>query len=143
MEKLEMIGFVPNESAGTKIPLFTMSVSAGTPVPVDSSIEKEADLNELLIKHPAATFFVRISGIDLDKAGIRDGDILIVDSEIQPHNGRLVICSLNDELTLKTFREIEGEVYLESPSGHFLPVDAEELYDMKIMGTVISVIHSL
>jgi DNA polymerase V len=52
-----------------RMPLYSSSVAAGFPSPAESDKEAELDLNELLIKHPAATFFVRVSGSSMVKAG--------------------------------------------------------------------------
>lgn len=65
-------------------PLFLSPVSAGFPSPAEDYIEKNLDLNELLVKHPAATFFVRVSGHSMMGANIHDQDILIVDRSIEP-----------------------------------------------------------
>jgi DNA polymerase V len=45
------------------LPLFLVHISAGFPSPADEFIEGRLDLNRHLIKHPAATFFVRVTGI--------------------------------------------------------------------------------
>jgi SOS-response transcriptional repressor LexA len=44
------------------LPLFSGKVAAGFPSPADDFVEKSLDLNELMVKHPAATFFVRAEG---------------------------------------------------------------------------------
>ena len=74
---------------------------AGVPMAVEDTVEKEIDLNELLIKKPADTFFVKVSGLSMIKAGIQHGDILIVDRSIEPIHNKIVIASLNGELTVK------------------------------------------
>ena len=63
-----------------KLPLYTSAVQAGFPSPADDYIEEKLDLNKHLIKHPSATFFVKVTGDSMIKAGIHSGDILIVDS---------------------------------------------------------------
>ena len=40
------------------LPLFSGKVAAGFPSPTDDYVEKNLDLNELLVQKPAATFFV-------------------------------------------------------------------------------------
>ncbi len=69
------------------LPLFLESVQAGFPSPAEDHIEKTLDLNEFLIRHPQATFFVRVRGKSISGAGISDGDILIVDRSIEPLHG--------------------------------------------------------
>src|SRR5208283_3271949 len=64
------------------LPLFTSKVAAGFPSPADDYIEKNLDLNELLVQKPAATFFVRAQGESMLGAGIHPNDILVVDRSI-------------------------------------------------------------
>lgn len=60
----------------TRLPLYSCPVSAGFPSPADDYLEGQLDLNQYLIKHPVATFFVRVSGDSMIKAGIHPGDLL-------------------------------------------------------------------
>ena len=53
------------------IPLASFSVSAGFPSPADDYLEGTLDLNEYFIRHPAATFYVRVSGDSMRGAGIQ------------------------------------------------------------------------
>ena len=93
---------LPAKSPKTiNIPLFSGKVAAGFPSPADDHIEKTLDLNDLLIQTPAATFFVRAEGESMLGAGIHPNDILVVDRSIDPTVGKIVICALNDELTVK------------------------------------------
>ena len=73
------------------IPLFHERVSAGFPSPAQDFIEKTLDINELCVKRPAATFFVRVSGDSMTDAGIFPGDILVVDRSLQARHGDIVI----------------------------------------------------
>ena len=59
-----------------KIPLYSNKVAAGFPSPADDYIEDKLDLNQHLIKHQAATFFVRANGDSMIDCGIFDGDIM-------------------------------------------------------------------
>ncbi|WP_228024326.1 MULTISPECIES: S24 family peptidase [Synechocystis] len=61
------------------LPLYACPVSAGFPSPAEDYLEGKLDLNQYLIKHPAATFFVRVTGDSMIGAGIHAGDILIVE----------------------------------------------------------------
>jgi len=141
MDAIEILGFHPLSMK--KIPLFTMSVSAGIPVPVDSDIEKEVDLNEFLVEHPSATFFAKVHGYSFEQAGIMDGDILIVDTNLEPTDGRFVVVLINDELTVKIHRVIDGRTYLQSHDKKFVPKDIEPFLSFDVMGVVTKVVHSL
>ncbi|MCG2775678.1 MAG: translesion error-prone DNA polymerase V autoproteolytic subunit, partial [Desulfobacterales bacterium] len=76
-------------------------VSAGFPSPADDYIQGRLDLNELMIQHPAATFFVRVAGDSMIGAGIHHDDILVVDRSLEPASGKVVIAVVNGDLTVK------------------------------------------
>ncbi len=142
MEIVEVFGFKPY--SGAKMPFFNMSVSAGIPVPVDDKIDKEIDLNDLLIEHPKATFFARISGIDGYNLDISDGDILVVDTAIEAADGRIVVVSVNGSFTIKIYREGRHWPYLEAPDSSVMPLEInEENIGLKPVGVVTKVIHSI
>ncbi len=143
MEAIEIIGYQTAEGNYTKLPLFTMSVAAGIPVPVDNDIDKEIDLNEFLVEHPAATFFAKVNGDSLSDYGIRNGDILVVDTAIEPADGKMVLVAQNKELSIKIYRIVGSDVYLESYKQHFLPLTIEPYIEFQILGTITKIIHSL
>jgi DNA polymerase V len=87
-----------------EIPLYASTVSAGFPSPADDYLELSLDLNQYLIKHPAATFYVRVKGDSMINAGIHDGDLLIVDKSMEPGNDDVVVCVINGEFTVKTLK---------------------------------------
>lgn len=140
MTKIELIGF--RAKTRIRIPLFTMSVSAGLPVPVDDNVDQEIDLNEFLVEHPASTFFARVKGNDMREAGIYNNDILIIDTSIEPEDGKIILASVNNELTIKYYRDIDGDLYLESQDRHFIPL-SQEIMDLQVIGVVKKIIHSL
>lgn len=128
---------------GTKVvrPLFSCRVSAGFPSPAEDYIERQLDLNELLIPHPAATFFVRVSGESMTGAGINHGDILIVDRSLEPGNGKIVIAVLNGELTVKQLA-VNGAAYrLLAANAAYKPIEIREEMSFEVWGVVTSVIH--
>jgi SOS-response transcriptional repressor LexA len=84
------------------LPLFNGKVAAGFPSPADDYVEKNLDLNELLVQKPAATFFVRAQGESMLGAGIHPNDILVVDRSLEAVPGKVVICAINGELTVKS-----------------------------------------
>jgi DNA polymerase V len=83
------------------LPLFGGKVAAGFPSPADDYVEKSLDLNELLVKRPAATFFVRVQGASMIGAGIHNGDMLVVDRSLEAQSGSVVIAVINGDLTVK------------------------------------------
>jgi DNA polymerase V len=106
------------------LPLFSGKVAAGFPSPADDYVEKSLDLNELLIQKPAATFFVRAQGESMLGAGIHPNDILVVDRSIEAVPGKIVICALNGEMTVKRL-ERENEQWklkAENPAYSDIPI---------------------
>ena len=85
------------------------SVVAGFPSPAEQYQEPPLDLNELLVKRPAATFFVRVQGDSMIGAGIHDGDLLVVDRSLRPADGDVIIASVDGDFTVKTLRLGNGE----------------------------------
>lgn len=131
----------PNQAETQALPLFGNKIAAGFPSPADDHIESSLDLNEYLIEHPAATFYVRVSGESMVKAGINPNDILIVDRAIEPMDGKIVIAALNGELTVKRLVKSKGKVFLYPENDAFKPIEVTPESDFKIWGVVTSVIH--
>lgn len=124
------------------IPLFTSRVSAGFPSPADDYIDSNLDLNEFLIKRPAATFFVRVSGDSMIGAGIHTGDILIVDRSETAVNRSVVIAVLNGELTVKRLMKEGPSVFLAAENPNYKPIEVKAEMDFEIWGVVVHGIHS-
>ena len=125
------------------LPLFMGKVSAGFPSPADDYIEKTLDLNELLVQKPAATFFARAQGNSMTGAGIFPNDILVVDRSIEPVSGKVVICAIDGELTVKRLIMDNGQWKLQSENTDYPDIMIYEEIDMVIWGVVTNVIHSL
>lgn len=139
----EVMKYINGGSDSYKIPLYSSTVRAGFPSPADDYIETMLDLNEHLVKHPSATFFVKASGDSMINAGIHSGDILVVDRSIEASHGKIVIVALNGELTVKRLSRLHGQVQLVAENPDFPPIDITEQYDMVIWGVVTNVIHAV
>jgi DNA polymerase V len=101
-----------------------MSVSAGTPLPADEDIEEEIDLNSFLVKHPNSTFFARVIGDAENFDGIRNWDLLVIDTYQKPEDGKLILVQLDQNLTIRRYRIFEGEEYIQTPTGQYLPINS-------------------
>lgn len=126
-----------------RLPLYQSLVAAGFPSPAEDSIEDKLDLNELLIKHPTATFFLKVSGSSMINAGIHDNDILIVDRSIEPASGKIVIAAINGELTVKRLYLEKNRILLMAENQDYPPIEVKEGMDLHIWGVVTSVIHTV
>lgn len=133
----------PEPRVRQELPLFTARISAGFPSPADDYLDRKLDLNEFLIKHPAATFFVRVEGESMIEAGIHSGDILIVDRALEPSENKIVIAAVNGELTVKRIKKTRGKLYLIPENRAFKPMEITPEMNLQIWGVVTHVIHTV
>ena len=140
----EIKDFVQSQSGSEyELPLFASKVAAGFPSPADDFMDTKLDLNSHLIKTPSATFFVRVSGESMIKAGIHDGDLLVVDRSLEPQVGKIVIAAIQHELTVKRYAKIDGKVYLAPENDAYEPILVNEEDEVHIWGVVTNVIHAV
>ena len=126
-----------------RFPLYTCPVSAGFPSPAEDYLEGKLDLNEFLVKHPAATFFVRVSGDSMIRAGIHPGDLLIVDRALEATDGRVIIAVVNGELLVKRLH-IKGKYFsLIADNPNYPPLQITAETEFQTWGVVTNVIHPL
>jgi DNA polymerase V len=123
--------------------LFSSPVRAGFPSPAEDYIEKTLDFNEYLVKHPVATFCLRVSGNSMIGAGIYDGDLLVVDRALAPANNRIVIAMLDGELTVKRLIRRGQRIFLTPENPDYSPIEISPESNFEIWGIVTNVIRSL
>jgi len=135
----------PTHLRRVELPLFSTRVRAGFPSPADDHVEKRLDLNELCIAHPEATFFVRVSGDSMTRAGLSDNDILVVDRALDAQPGMIVVAAINNEVTVKRLARRRGRFYLdpESDNPSYQPIELKEGLDCVIWGVVRHVVRKL
>ncbi|MBT7524381.1 MAG: translesion error-prone DNA polymerase V autoproteolytic subunit [Candidatus Marinimicrobia bacterium] len=117
------------------------TVTAGFPSPADDHLDLPIDLNEYLVKHPAATFYVRVQGDSMDDAGIHQGDLLIVDRAEPYTMGSIVLAVLDGEFTVKKLMEKNDSLYLLSSNTAYQPIKIETETDFKVWGVVTYIVH--
>lgn len=138
---LEVLGF--EQGPPVRLPLYLTLVAAGFPSPADDYVDRKLDLNEHLIEHPAATFFVRVHGDSMIEAGIHSGDLLIVDRAVEPTDGRVIIAAVNGEMTVKRVRRRNGRLLLLPENPEYRPIEITPETDFEIWGVVTHVIHKV
>ena len=124
-------------------PLIGSTIPAGFPSPAEDYVEGMLDLNEHLIRHPAATFFMQAAGYSMKDAGILPGDLLIVDRALEPFSNKIVVAILDGELTLKRLIINDGEYSLIPANEEYEPIHITNEIDFSIWGVVTYVIRSL
>lgn len=117
--------------------------SCGFPSPADDHMELNLNLQQHLIKHPAATFFVRASGQSMCDAGILDGDLLIVDKALTPTNNSIIVAVIDGEFTVKRLKIINGESFLYPANNNYKPIAIANIADFQTWGVVTYAIHDL
>ncbi len=122
-------------------PVFLDSVSAGFPSPATDYMENKLDLNEYLIKHPAATFIVKAKGSSMTDANIFSGDLLIVDRSVSPKNNDIVIASIFGDLTVKKLQKKEDSFFLLSANSNYPSIQVKEEMECFIWGVITYIIH--
>ncbi len=140
--KAEVI-YMPDLSTKYRQSLFEAVVSAGFPSPAADYEEDKLDLNKYLIKHPAATFFVRVTGYSMMGAGIYSDDLLVVDRSLEPRDKSVVIAVIDGELTVKRIRIGKKKITLEPENENYSVRQITEDTDFQVWGVVTNVIHAL
>jgi DNA polymerase V len=118
------------------LPMVQGTVRAGFPSPADDVGFKRHDLNELLITHPAATFFWRVRGTSMQGAGIADGDILIVNRALEARHGDIVVAEVDNDFTVKYLHRRAGRIKLVAADPTFPDILLRDGQTMAICGVV-------
>jgi len=106
---------------------------------VDISI----DLNKELVKNPSATFYARVKGNSMIDAGIHDGDLIIIDKSLEPADGKIAVCFIDGEFTIKRIKIDRDCCWLVPANDDFNPIRVTEENEFLVWGIVVHVIRSL
>lgn len=141
MSLVLFLGSGPFRAPILHLPLYTEAVPAGFPSPAQDYIERSLDLNELCIQHPAATFFVRVSGESMSGAGIFNGDILVVDRALEARQGDIVIACIDNEYTVKELHLNPLGLISHNPAYPSIRLKGDQ--ELQIFGVVTNVVRVL
>ena len=106
------------------------SIQAGFPSPAEDHSAKRIDVLEKLIRHPQATYQMRVKGDSMRDEGIFDGDIILIDRAITPRNGHIVVAEIDGEFLVKKFVLRQGRMKLKAGNPTFadiIPKDGQTL----------------
>lgn len=133
-------------SASTEIslvlPYVKEGISAGFPSPADDFIDTAIDLNHELIKHPSSTFFGRVRGDSMKDLGIHNGDLLVIDKSLEPATGKVAVCYVDGEFTVKSLKIEKDNIWLLPANNSYKPILVTKENDFIIWGIVTNVIKS-
>lgn len=118
------------------------SVAAGFPSPAEDYATKAIDLNAALIRHPQATFLMRVSGSSMRDAGIDDGDVVLVDRALRSIHGSIIIAVVDGEFTCKRLHKRAGTIKLQAANPTYPDIVPTEGQTVELWGVVTKVIKS-
>jgi DNA polymerase V len=128
--------FLPDKSTKLARPLIMWRVPAGFPSPAEDYVEGRIDLNRDLIKHPLATFYIRVEGDSMIGVGILPGALLVVDRAAEVYEGHVIVARVGDELCVKRFCTEGGRILLTPANDLYQPIEITEGMDFEIWGRV-------
>ncbi len=129
--------YAPDYSTELDLPFVDVGISAGFPSPADDFIELTIDLNKHLIKHKDSTFFAKVKGHSMKNAGIFDGDLLVIDKSLAPQDGKIAICQIDGEFTVKRIKIEKDIVWLIAENVDYKPIKVTEENELMIWGIVV------
>ncbi len=135
--------YKPALQSAMSLPLANQGISAGFPSPADDFLDLSIDLNKELIKHPYATFYGRVSGDSMVGAGLDDGDLLIIDKSLEPQDGKIAVCFIDGEFTVKRIKVDKDSLWLMPENKKYKPIKVTEDNEFIIWGVVTSVIKNM
>lgn len=128
--------YAADTESSLPLPYTDDGIKAGFPSPSYNGITDSIDLNHELIKHPASTFFGRVSGDSMIDEGIDEGDLLVIDRSLEPHNNDLAVCCIDGEFTLKRIRIDNNAVWLMPSNPRYRPIRITEENEFTVWGIV-------
>ncbi len=123
--------------------LVEQGISAGFPSPAEDFKEIRISLDRELVKNKEATFYARVSGDSMVGAGLDDGDLLVIDRSKNPENGKIAICLVDGEFTVKRIKKDKNKLYLMPENKKYKPIELKEENELIIWGVVEYVIKKI
>ena len=121
------------------------AAGAGFPSPAQDWQESAIDLVELLRLDRAASFVFRIDGNSMIDAGLFDRDVVVVDRDAKPVNGRIVIAIVDGGFVVRQLVVKQGVPYLEARNARMVyhPTVADGELGVEIWGVVRACVRNL
>lgn len=143
MKKEKLIFFIPKEENRLGQWLAEEGISAGFPSPADDFKETRISLDRELVQNKEATFYARVSGDSMVGAGLDNGDLLVIDRSLNPENGKIAVCLIDGEFTVKRIVKSKEKLYLKPENSAYKKIEIKEENQLIIWGIVTYVIKSL
>ena len=143
MKKEGGLHFFNPDTSGQGVWLAGEGVSAGFPSPADDFKETRISLDKVAVKNEAATFYARVAGQSMIGAGLDDGDLLVIDRSLEPQDGKIAVCLIDGDFTVKRLKVEKDCVWLIAENKRYKPIQVTEENELMIWGIVTHVLKAL
>ena len=143
MKKEKLKFLKPKEGNSMGQWLVEQGISAGFPSPADDFKEIRISLDNELVKNKEATFYAKVSGDSMVGAGLDDGDLLVIDRSLSPENGKIAVCFIDGEFTVKRMKKEKNKLFLMPQNKKYKPIEIKEGNELIVWGIVEYVIKKV
>lgn len=143
MEEIKISQLNQEEEMTSGLQFFEGRVQAGFPSPAQGEYADSIDLNRALITNPAATFCARVIGNSMVDVGINEGDLLIIDRSLTPHDGSIAVCFIDGDFTVKRLSVKEEGLFLTPANASYPELRVAEDSHFEVWGVVSHIIKRL
>lgn len=139
----KIIFFKPETKNQKSFPLSSDGVSAGFPSPADDFKELKISIDQEVVKNESATFYARVDGQSMQGAGLDDGDLLVIDRSQEPENGKIAVCFVDGEFTVKRLKVENDCIYLMPENSKYKALKVTSENQLIIWGIVTYVVKKV
>lgn len=143
LEKTKLSFFIPNTDGHLEMPYISSGIKAGFPSPAADFDGTSVSIDQIVVKNAIATFYAKANGNSMIGAGIDDGDILVIDKSIEPEDGKIAVCFIDGEFTVKRIKVQENSLLLLPENPLFEAIEVTQENDFIIWGIVTYVVKKI
>ena len=143
MESINLLKLKAEDKKCPLIQLYEDKIKCGFPSPAEGYAEREIDFNSYIIDHPASSYCFHVKGDSMEGLYIAEGDLIVIDRSIPLKSGKIIICCLDREFTLKKFVRKKGKAWLCPANPAYRDILLTEESDFEYWGTAVSLIRKL
>lgn len=130
-----------NNSDDSEMLKLSRKIETGFPSPAGDHLEKALSLEDLIVRRPTSTFYVRAEGGAMKTSGIHDGDILVVDRSLTPRDESVIVVSLDEEVIIRRLSNKGNRVFLVSGDERYAPISIGRETNWMVWGVATHLIH--
>lgn len=140
---MKCIFYIPGYQSGNEVVFMENPVQAGFPSPADDFKADKISLDIALVKNKETTFYARIKGESMIDADMDEGDILVIDRSIEPTNGKIAVCMIDGQFTVKQIKIDKDCLWLIPYNKKYQPIRVTEENDFMVWGVVTYIIKKV